>query len=167
MDPKAGKARMPISVARSGDPRSGYTLAELLVVLVVIGLAVAFVAPRLFATSDAAIVRTAADTIELAARTARTQARLSGRESRLVIDVDARQITIEPIDRDFSLPREITIRATVAETELDDELAAIRFFPDGGATGGRYDLQSDDAELSVSVDWITGLSSRGLPDEDA
>jgi len=158
---------MPISAAKFADRRSGYTLAELIVVLVIIGLTLAFVAPRLISSSDLSQVRSAATTIEQAARMARTQARLTGRETRLVIDVDQLHITIEPDGQEFALPTDVSISAIVAEAELDNELAGVRFFADGGATGGTYSLSLEDAAIDVSIDWITGLARRGNPDEGA
>ncbi|MEE2565725.1 GspH/FimT family pseudopilin [Hyphobacterium marinum] len=157
---------MRISAATSVSPRAGYTLAELIVVLVIIGLALAVVAPRLFSTSDAGTMRSAVAMLDNAARTARTSARLAGRETVLVVDVDARIARIEPGGETIDLPDTLAIEATVAESELDGALAGVRFFPEGGSTGGTYRLTAGDAALNLRIDWITGLAARELPDDE-
>tara|TARA_R110002072_G_scaffold94046_1_gene208173 strand:+ start:272 stop:748 length:477 start_codon:yes stop_codon:yes gene_type:complete len=157
---------MPISAATFADRKAGYTLAELLVVLVIVGLTLTFVAPRLFFTSEASQVRRAAETLELSARAARAAARLTGRDAILVVDVDARRAWVEPDGQAYTLPDSVDIRATVAESELDEERAAIRFFAEGGSTGGTYEVEAGDTMLIVQIDWITGLTSRGVPDDE-
>ena len=78
---------MPTSSARSSR-RAGYTLAELLIVLVIIGLTLALVAPRLFFTSDAAKLDRAVRGFESAARSARASARLTGRDVLMTVHLD-------------------------------------------------------------------------------
>ena len=157
---------MPISAATSANARSGYTLAELVVVLVIIGLTLAIVAPRLFSSSDGDVIRTTVQSLEMAARTARTSARLTGRETVLVVDVDRRIASIEPDGPSYALPGAVDIVATVAESELDGELAGVRFFPEGGSTGGTYRLSAGEAGIDIHIDWITGLSARELAGDD-
>ena len=45
---------------------------------------------------------------------------------------------------------------TAASERLGERVAAIRFFPDGGSTGGRVVLGFGDRERAVDVDWLTG-----------
>jgi general secretion pathway protein H len=50
------------------------------------------------------------------------------------------------------------VRATVAGTELSaQQEAAIRFLPDGGATGGSIDiLRASGQGVRLRVDWLSG-----------
>ncbi|MCW5724703.1 MAG: prepilin-type N-terminal cleavage/methylation domain-containing protein [Maricaulaceae bacterium] len=148
---------------RAETGRGGYTLAELVVVLAIIALIVALVAPRLLTTSDAAEVRRAAALIETAARAARADARITGRDAAMIVDLQARTIEISPRGRVHDLPRSVEIEAVVADTELAQSRAAVRFFPDGGATGGRFDLAAGRVRGAVRVNWITGRTEHDPP----
>lgn len=147
------------------NSRKGFTLTELLVALFVLGLAVALVAPMLFRNSPAHELRRSVELIETAARMARTEARLSGRDTLLTIDLDARTLTVLPSERAFRLDRAIDLRATVAEQELDGDIASIRFFPEGATTGGTVLLALDDNQRAIRISWITGATERLDPDD--
>jgi general secretion pathway protein H len=45
---------------------------------------------------------------------------------------------------------------TAAAELIDTGSGRIRFFPDGGATGGAIDLALGEQHSRVSVDWLTG-----------
>lgn len=154
---------MLTSSARSSR-RAGYTLAELLVVLVIIGLTLALVAPRLFFTSDAARLDRAVRSFDTAARNARSSARLTGRDVLLTVHLDDGVLRIEPDGPDYELPGDPVLRATVAEAELDPPLAGIRFFPDGSSTGGDIAIVYGERERIASVEWITGRVTARAPE---
>ncbi|HEY0201888.1 MAG TPA: GspH/FimT family pseudopilin, partial [Burkholderiaceae bacterium] len=50
------------------------------------------------------------------------------------------------------------VRAVVADRELTDGVAAIRFLPSGGATGGSIDVArgSSGSGTRLRVDWLSG-----------
>ena len=55
---------------------------------------------------------------------------------------------------------------TTARSEVTSEsVAGIRFFPDGGSTGGRVDLVVHGREYIVNIAWLTGEASLEIPDE--
>ena len=150
---------MPTSSApfsRPASRKAGYTLAELLVVLVIIGLTLTLVAPRLFFSSDTALTSRAVRSFETAARAARAQARLQGQDRVLTVNLDEAVLRIEPDGPEYRLAGDLELTATVAEAELDPPLAGIRFFPDGSSTGGDIRFAAGDAAQSVTVEWITG-----------
>ena len=164
MDKKAVKVKMKTSSEISSS-RRGFTLTELLVVLVVVGLAIALVAPALFRNSPTSELRRSVELIETAARMARTEARLSGRDTLLSLDLDARTLTVLPSERGFQLGRNIDLRATVADQELDGDIASVRFFPEGATTGGTFRLELDDTQRAIRISWITGATERLDPDD--
>lgn len=147
------------------NSRSGFTLTELLVALFVLGMAVALIAPMLFRDSSARDLRRSVELIETAARMAQTEARLSGRDTLLSFDLDTRTLTILPSERGFQLSRDIDLRATVAEQELDGDIASVRFFPEGATTGGAFLLELGDNARAIRISWITGATERLDPDE--
>src|SRR5918993_1252735 len=55
------------------------------------------------------------------------------------------------------LAADIDVRVITARGESPaKDVAAVRFFPDGAATGGRIVLSIDDAAWRVDVGWLTG-----------
>jgi general secretion pathway protein H len=145
--------------------RRGYTLTELLIALFILGLAVAIVAPALFRTTPQSELRRASALFETATRTARTDARLAGRDSLLTLDLNERTLTIFPGEQTFQLERDLDIQATVADMELDGDLASIRFFPEGATTGGTFLITLEDHAAALRISWITGQLERLDPDE--
>ena len=62
-----------------------------------------------------------------------------------------------PKSHSGTLPKSLEIIATTARREQpENDIAAIKFFPDGAATGGRIVLQHDTAKWQVDVKWLTG-----------
>jgi general secretion pathway protein H len=61
------------------------------------------------------------------------------------------------------LPKAIELKAIVASIELaPGDMAAIRFLPSGGATGGSIDIvRPSGAGVRLSVDWLSGRVSQG------
>jgi general secretion pathway protein H len=162
--PQADREKMKTSPAAPARAhRGGYTLIELTVVLAIIALIVALVAPRLFMPSSSGEIRRAASLIETASRMARADARMSGRDALVIVDLQAHTVEVVPRGQVRALPPSVGIEARVAEAELTGARAAIRFLPDGGATGGRFELEHGDMRGSVNVDWITGKVAHAPP----
>ena len=58
-----------------------------------------------------------------------------------------------------SLPEGVDVTITTARSEVTSEaVSGIRFFPDGGSTGGHIELTVNDREYRVNVAWLTGES---------
>jgi general secretion pathway protein H len=134
----------------------GFTLLELIVVFVVIGLVAAVAAPAMIGRLGPAQVETAAR--ELASRLRQTRSAAIGGNVDLVftIDVENRSYAV-PGRPPRPLPSGIELGMTTAETErLGRGAGAIRFFPDGSSTGGEIRLSSGAAGYRVEVDWLTG-----------
>ena len=158
----------------------GYTLLELLVVLIIISLVSALVAPKLAGSLSSLNFKTAAKRLSASLRYARSQATsekitycalLQIDENRLLIiaDTPALTETLHEIVSDeeqqiarasfvYELPSEIKIeKAVSAAGEAADGLFSIFFFPSGGSSGGEVDLVNEKGRRSkISVDFITG-----------
>ena len=60
----------------------------------------------------------------------------------------------------IALPEEMKILLTTARSELTSEtVGGIRFYPDGGSTGGSVELESNGRIYTVDVLWLTGEAS--------
>ncbi len=143
-----------LSHARTTD---GFTLLELLVVLAILGMLSALVAPAISRSLSGpdivSTVRSLVSNLNLARSTAITR----NQEVALTIDLDKHEYTITGLNNKQSLPDNIDIRMLTVENELIDETrAAIRFFPDGSSTGGRVTISGNNTTQAVDINWLTG-----------
>jgi general secretion pathway protein H len=138
----------------------GFTLLELLVVLSIIGVVLAFVPGIMLRGQPGLDVDVAARAIADALRQARSHAVLHNRDQLFALDVEARLFRIGGQHAPVQLDKEIEVRFQTARSEVTSEMIGqIRFFPDGSATGGRIGLTLDGRHAEVRVDWLTGLVS--------
>ena len=143
----------------------GFTLVELMVVMVIIALIMGLVATSLSRSISGAESRVAARKLMVALRYTRVQAILKKAESVFVVDTDARTYQA-PGRKLVELPEGMDVILTTARSELTSEAAGgIRFFPDGGSTGGHVDLIVNGREYRVDVAWLTGEATLA-PQED-
>lgn len=135
---------------------AGFSLVELLVVFAIAALLVS-VAPAAFdRLREAASYRETVTRLHSDLRSARHQARVQGRPVALTLDVRERTWWTNG-QAPWPIPDSVDLRAVVAASELGDGLARIRFFPDGGATGGSIEIvRASGAGLRLRVDWLSG-----------
>lgn len=145
---------------------AGFTLVELLVVMVIIALVLGLVATSLSRSISAAESRAAARKVLASLRYTRATAILEKRQTVFEVDTDER--SYRPPNRDaVFLPDGIEVSLTTARSELTSEAAGgIRFFPDGGSTGGHVDLMVDERHYRVDVAWLTGEATLTRMDEE-
>lgn len=132
---------------------------ELLVVLAVLGLALALAAPSLNRALPGLELRSDARTVAGALREARALAIGGNRETTLIFDVEQRTLRLG----DRALVR-LSPRLGVSVQSASSEAPApgmggISFFPDGTSTGGRVTLALGERQRHVVVDWLTGAIS--------
>lgn len=135
----------------------GFTLVELLVVFAIMGLLVAVVPIAYDRMRESSEYRNTLRSMLSGLKSARSTALAQGRDAVFVVDLQRRAYravegSVLPI------PESIQVRATVAGTELSaQQEAAIRFLPDGGATGGSIDvLRASGQGVRLRVDWLSG-----------
>lgn len=134
----------------------GFTLVELLVVLVIIGLVLGLVSTSLSRSVSGAELRAAARNLAASLRYTRTQAILKKQEQVFEVDTEKRSYSA-PGREEVVLPEGMDVVLTTARSELTSEtVGGIRFFPDGGSTGGHVDLVTRGREYRVNVAWLTG-----------
>lgn len=135
----------------------GFTLVEMLVVMVIMVLAYAMTAPMISAGVSGAELKAAARQIAAGLRKARSEAVVRKSEVALTVDVERRQFELSGDKRIYRLPEKIEVSLFTAQSELKDtQTGAIRFFPDGSSTGGRVTLSRGERKYLVDVDWMTG-----------
>jgi general secretion pathway protein H len=143
----------------SGSRQQGFTLFEVLVVLAIIALVTAIMAPALFRGFGGTQARAAAYEIAAALRRARNEAVAANADVAVVFDL-ARGAYAPERARARAVPEVLHLELYAAEVEqLDATTGGIRFFPDGSATGGQVTVEGEAARYQVDVDWLTGRIS--------
>jgi len=137
-------------------PRSrgsaGFTLIEILIVLTILALAAAVVAPAAGTAIGYGALRGETRAIVSGLREARAKAMTGGR--RVDVYLEATEWRVGEARR--TLADGITISLDVPPAGIDASGSFIRFFPDGRSTGGRVHLRRKDRIETIQVDWVTG-----------
>ncbi|WP_043739548.1 GspH/FimT family pseudopilin [Thioalkalivibrio nitratireducens] len=139
-----------------GD-RRGFTMIELMVVLVILSVGLVLVVPRFDGALAGLEIKGAARDLASGLRYARGRAIASGEPVGLFVDVEQGLYWIGDDARQRKLPGGIDLRMVTGTTEVvGDSVGAITFFPDGSATGGRLTLAAGQRRYRVDVQWLTG-----------
>ena len=89
-------------------------------------------------------------------RYTRARAIIDKAEKVFEVDIEKRSYTAPGRD-EVSLPEGVDVTITTARSEVTSEaVSGIRFFPDGGSTGGHIELTINEREYRVNVAWLTG-----------
>jgi type II secretion system protein H len=156
---KAAKTRMPMSHPGSSD---GFTLLEVVVVLVLLGLAAALVIPSFTAGLRGLELETAGRDLITRMKQARTDALNQQTVFRVVLSDDsveaARYALVDEYGRPlkaYELPADVSVEVQEGELPL-----TISFYPNGRSSGGWFDLRSEGGrKLKIVVDPVTGFGS--------
>lgn len=160
--------------ARARNRRSegdrGFTLLELIMVLLLAGMLAAIVVPSFSGTLESSRLRGGAAEIRATFSLARTLSASSGRERSVVFDLDRGEYGIAGERRRRSLPDGIWIRSIrVGDAQVDGDrlshepgVPRVRFFPDGSAEEAEVVLTSTGGgRFRVVVDPLTGMAEAG------
>ncbi|MDD5722758.1 MAG: GspH/FimT family pseudopilin [Syntrophales bacterium] len=163
----------------------GFTLLELIVVLIIIGIASALVVPRIVGGMGSLDVKAASGKVAASLRYARSQAVSRKVQYAAVFDLEHNRLTIvssgegadekdeddaesgetpgELQEKTYDLPERVFFERMpvedeyVKDEEIDAESFRIVFYPSGGSDGGGIVLANDRGRrFIVRVDIITG-----------
>ncbi len=138
----------------------GFTLIEIMVVMAILALMLVLVSPTFSTGVTGVSLKAAARTLAGSLRHARSRAIALNEEVALAIDVETRRYAIVGANTGGKLPGEGEIRLFTAQSELIDATSGtIRFFPDGGSTGGGVTFIDGERRYRVLVGWLTGQTS--------
>lgn len=137
----------------------GFTLVEVMVVMIIVALIMGMVATSMSHSISSAEARAAAR--ELVASLRYTRARAILDKSERVFEVNTDERSYQAPGRELvELPEGVDITITTARSEITaEDVAGIRFFPDGGSTGGHIELTINEREYRINVAWLTGETS--------
>lgn len=135
----------------------GFTLIELLVVLAIAGLLIAVVPVAYTKSRESAQYRSTVRTLVADLHLGRQSAVASGQTVVLSLDLAQRKYGLAG-HRTHDLPDFLQIRATVGSEQLQqNRKASIAFLPDGGSTGGSFDVIRPNGDgTRLRVDWLSG-----------
>jgi len=137
----------------------GFTLVELLVVLVIASLVLTLVGTSISRSIGGAEMRTAGRKLAASLRYTRTQAIITKSEQVFLVDTEAKTYTAAE-RKPVTLPEGMNVLLTTARSELTSEnVGGIRFYPDGGSTGGSVKLEANKRIYTINVAWLTGEAS--------
>lgn len=141
--------------SKSATSARGFTMVELLVAIAVVGLVLAAVIPQTSRFYESMQYRQAVRTVLATLGSARLQAVHSGKAQDVTLDPAARVLGFQGKTR--HLPDRISIRMRTAVEVNRGSVGVIRFYPEGGASGGDIDIQSPSGPgVTITVDWLMG-----------
>jgi len=150
-----GAAGFPLPPAPCSLRSSGFTLIEMLAVIVLIAIAVTVTAVSLHGR-DRGQLDAAARQVAAGLRDARTRAMATSRPQAFTVDLREHSFAA-PGRESRHLPAAAAVQVTsAAEDATEAGVARIRFFPDGSSSGGRVELSEAHHSVLVAVDWLTG-----------
>lgn len=136
---------------------TGFTMIELLLVLLLLGLVYALVAPGLTEGSVGLEMKAATRQLAAGLRKARSTAVTERRDALVTLDVEGRAFSVTGDPKTYALPERMELALFTAQSEqVQDKVGAIRFFPDGTSTGGRITIGFGESKQHIDVDWVTG-----------
>jgi len=158
----------------------GFTLFELMVVILIVGLISALVMPRMAATLPGVQLKSTARAVAASLRYARSKAVYESTPYMAVFDSAQNFLAVEPVERPMDSAELNDLRETLNSSGLekvyefpdgiefrvlnnsgnaeDTELFPVLFFPRGDSTGGRIVLENlRRRQFAVTIDPITGM----------
>jgi len=162
--------------------RKGFSLMELVIVLVLIGLSAALAAPSLSRIAKRVELRAAAQTISGILRYYRSEAVHKGKVQQILFDADHREIRVQAVAAEaekgekgeketegkkgpakpakkYALPEGIQLKEIKIPTpQYPADVPAIEFYPNGGSNGGTVILEeSENKAYQIKVNFLTGM----------
>lgn len=144
-----------LPMLRGRSPHAGFSLLELMAALAIAGLVLALAVPSTMKLYDNIRYRQAVRDVVTVFASARYEAVNSGRAQNVSVDPRERSLTFNgDVHR---LPESVAMTVHAARELNEGTVGIIRFYPDGGASGGGVDIESaSGAAVSISIDWLLG-----------
>ncbi len=154
---KPGTSPVGSSLRPAARASRGFTLLELMLVLVIAAFAAAVTPPLLSAAMPSLQLKSTAREVAAALRFARDYAAARQTEAVVLLDLEERRYTVSGRAKNFSIPDGLEVEIDTVASELTgDRAGGIRFYPDGSSTGGRVTLARGERSFKVDIDWLTG-----------
>lgn len=135
----------------------GFTLLETLIVLGIMGLLMAIIVPKALSGRDYYTLGKNTRAVSSVMRLARGLAVAEQQETVVIFDLKEKTYQLPPQKaKKLDEAIHLEVFASTAEISDDEKKAGIRFYPDGGSSGGRVTLTLDGDDRAIDVVWMTG-----------
>jgi general secretion pathway protein H len=140
-----------------GKDNRGFSLVELVVVLLLIGVSMAIVAPNIAKGLQDREVRVSALSLAAVARDLRSRALFDGVPQQLVVNLPQNSYLVART-REVHLPSEVKFVSVDGGEAIDRDSRRFSFFPNGSAVGGAIVLADSEKAISyeIRLDALTG-----------
>lgn len=153
----------------------GFSLIEMVIVLVLISLSIALVTPSMSRFSKRIELKTSAQKVSGILRFFRSEAVQKGRVFQVLFDPDSRVVRVKALEGDdpekegkeelklqgrrYFLPSGIQMKEVrIPSTEFPSDLPTIEFYPNGGSNGGTILLETEGEKgYRIQVHFLTGM----------
>jgi type II secretion system protein H len=166
-----------ISRKKYQNEKQGFSLIEVVVVLFIISLSIALVAPSLSRFSSTVELKASAKKISAILRYYRSEAVHRGKVYQILFDPNLNELRVLPIalteeeeesgakkeentpQKIYALPKGIHLKEVkVDSTQYPSDLPTIEFYSNGGSNGGAITLDSQERQgYKIKVDFLTGI----------
>jgi general secretion pathway protein H len=147
----------PAKHRRSGH--YGFTMLELLIAMAIAALVLAVSVSSTARFYQSMQYREAVRDVISLLSSARYKAIQSGRTQDVRVNPETNEIQLG--DERRELPEAMTIAVHSASELNQPEVGVLRFYPEGGSSGGGIDIESPTgAGVKITVDWLVGRVSQ-------
>jgi general secretion pathway protein H len=151
-------------------PHRGFTLIELIVVLVMMGLLFSMTPPLLHKAFPSLKLKAATRDLAQEIRYVQQSAIMSGSESLMRFELQINQYQSDLVNQGEVRQLPDGIRFTADQREEHRKILVLRFYPDGSSSGGLIRLGNETQSFVITVDWLTSrvqiLDSRDLQEDE-
>jgi general secretion pathway protein H len=156
----------------------GFSLIEIVVVLVLLSLCIALIAPSLYRFSSSVELKAAAKKVAAILRYTRSEAINKGKVYQVIFDSNLMEVKVQPVETDqeesdkqeaekkeakntpktYTLPAGVQMKElNIESTQYPTDLPAFEFYPNGGSNGGDILLDSRSQKgFKIKVHFLTG-----------
>ena len=149
-----GRSWQPRPRTRSADLRAGFTLIEVVAVMLIIALVASLAVTMTTGTGRGRLKALALETAALLRRE-RFGAVMTGRDRQVSVDGEQRVLVGDGGDV-VAIPRDVMLDILGIDALWSGRQAVVRFLPDGASTGAVLKLSREKAEYEIRVNWYTG-----------
>jgi general secretion pathway protein H len=158
--------------------KKGFTLIELMVVLIVLSLGIVLLFPSFGRMSQTVELKAAVKKIASILRYYRSEAVQKGLVFQVVFDAETREIRVRPVETErdkaggekseegtardkerYLLPEGIQVKEIkIPVSRYSSDLPVIEFYPNGGSNGGSFVLERENSKpYRIQVNFLTGV----------
>ena len=145
----------------------GFSLVELVIVMVIVGLSLALATPYFSRFSKTIELKAATKKVSGILRYYRSEAIQQGKVYQVLFDSNLREVRIQSLEpteervlkNRYPLPAGVQIKeVNIPAVQYTDDLPAFEFYPSGGSNGGSILLDMQDRKgFRISVHFLTGM----------